>query len=285
MCALLERLFNRPATVYTSERTRTPVVTVYCETCLRITRGPCRDLLAELKRLRADGLALGSGKVIVRPVPWEDWAHSWKRHFHAMEFGPSLLIKPSWSRRVPRRGQAVVVLDPGLSFGTGQHPTTAFCLRQASALRRAGTRQSFLDIGTGSGILAITAAKLGYAPVEAFDHDPAAVKVAQANARQNGVLSKVRMTCRDLSRLSRAGRRFDVVCANLTADVLLREKERILSRLRVAGRLVVAGVLDSQFGRLCSAYAASGLTLVASETKGTWRSGTFARRRTALGKS
>src|SRR5439155_618396 len=84
----------------------------------------------------------------------------------------TLLIKPSWSRRRARRGQAVVILDPGLSFGTGQHPTTVFCLRELARLRKPGERQAFLDIGTGSGILAVAAAKLGYSPVCAseFDH-------------------------------------------------------------------------------------------------------------------
>ena len=139
----------------------------------------------------------------------EDWAESWKRHFKPIEIGDALLVKPSWSKRRPRKNQAVVILDPGLSFGTGQHPTTAFCLREIVRLKLAKERgrlarefktrhhadepsalQSFLDIGTGSGILAIAAAKLGYQPVHAFDFDAEAVRIARANARANRVQAK-----------------------------------------------------------------------------------------------
>ena len=126
-------------------------------------------------------------------VPPEDWAESWKRHFKPIEIGGDLLILPSWSKRKPKTGQAVVVLDPGLSFGTGQHATTSFCLNEIVKLRRSSkaSELSLLDGGTGSGILAIAAAKLGYKPVEAFDFDPVSVRVARANATSNGVNRKV----------------------------------------------------------------------------------------------
>src|ERR1700743_660101 len=92
---------------------------------------------------------------------------------------------PSTTQSRLRKAQAVIILDPGLSFGTGQHPTTFFCLRQLVACRKPGVEQSFLDIGTGSGILAIAAAKLGYRPVEAFDFDPASVRVSLENVKKN----------------------------------------------------------------------------------------------------
>ncbi len=146
----------------------------------------------------------------------EDWAESWKRHFKPIEIRvkarpsaarqsasqpPSLLVKPSWSRRRAAKNQAVVILDPGLSFGTGQHPTTAFCLHEIARCRQPGTAQSFLDIGTGSGILAIAAAKLGYAPVQAFDFDPESVRVAGDNARKNRVTGRLKLTRGDLAKL------------------------------------------------------------------------------------
>ena len=108
-------------------------------------------------------MKIGAGKIEIAKVKREDWAESWKRHFHPIEIGKTLLVKPSWSKKRPAKNQAVVILDPGLSFGTGQHPTTSFCLHQIARGRKNGTpRPSFLDIGTGSGILAIAAAKLGY---------------------------------------------------------------------------------------------------------------------------
>src|SRR5439155_23112501 len=115
--------------------------------------------------------------------------------------GLALLLKPSWSRCRARRGQAVVVLDPGLSFGTGQHPTTRFCLEQIVARRTQDRGQSFLDMGTGSGILAIAAAKLGYHPVAAFDVDAHAVRIARANARKNGVADTLHPRRQDLRQL------------------------------------------------------------------------------------
>ena len=147
----------------------------------------------------------------------------------------------------------MVVLDPGLSFGTGQHPTTAFCLRQLVARRRPGEAQSCLDIGTGSGILAIAAAKLGYAPVDAFDFDPEAVRIARANARRNGVAARIRFSRQDLTKLPRrSARKYSLVCANLISSLLLAERERILARLQPDGVLVVAGILKEEFAQVQS---------------------------------
>jgi ribosomal protein L11 methyltransferase len=205
-----------------------------------------------------------------------DWAESWKRHFKPLEIGDSLLIQPTWSRRKPRAGQQLVLLDPGLSFGTGHHATTRFCLEQLAALRRPAPSQSFLDIGTGTGILAISAVKLGYSPVKAFDFDPDCVRIARENAALNKVAAEVHPTRADLMRLPpRSAGRFDVVCANLMYDLLLAGRGRILARLRPGGTLVLAGILATQFQLVADAYAAAGLRLVASRTEKEWRSGAF----------
>ena len=173
--------------------------------------------------------------------------------------------------------QKVVVLDPGLSFGTGQHPTTEFCLKQLVAERRAGEAQSFLDIGTGSGILAIAAAKLGYHPVRAFDFDRAAVRVARDNARRNHVLNHITVVHADLTRASLDSRaRYDFVCANLTADLLLSARDRILKRLQPRGRLVLAGILRTQFAPVARSYGTAGLKLLSAEASREWKSGLFA---------
>src|SRR5262249_3273167 len=143
----------------------------------------------------------------------EDWAESWKRHFRPVEIGSRLLLKPSWSRRRPRKNQVLLVLDPGLSFGTGQHPTTRFCLEQLVAF--ASRNRSFLDLGTGSGILVIAAKKLGYRRVTAIDSDPDAVRIARANAKRNRLEEKLRLVHQDLTRLPVGWRKHDLVCANL----------------------------------------------------------------------
>jgi len=193
-----------------------------------------------------------------------------------MEIGGALLIKPGWSRRRARPGQRVVRLDPGLSFGTGHHATTCFCLEQLAACRRRGAGQSFLDIGTGTGILAIAAAKLGYSPVEAFDLDPDAIRVSRANARRNRVEDRVRPRRGDLRRLAaRSARRWDVICANLTAELLAGQAEKIRARLQPGGQLIVAGMLRSEFCEIRDKFFSFGLTLAQNEVKEEWHSGRF----------
>lgn len=277
--ALFAEVFGRPPVVCTDAETGVTEAGVYLERRAGLTREKRRQLVTGLRRLREAGGPPGTGCLLVRKLRREDWAESWKRHFKPLEFGRALLVKPSWSRRRPRAGQSVVVLDPGLSFGTGQHPTTRFCLEQLVAFRRVGERQAFLDVGTGSGLLAIAAAKLGYAPVEAFDCDPAAVRVARENARRNGVLSRLRLRGADLTRLPAAGgRRFDLICANLQFDLLLLERHRLMARLRPGGRLVLAGVLRAEFPALRRAFTASGLRVLASRTEQGWTSGVFVNR-------
>ena len=297
----LGKAFDQPASTDTSFVTGSTVVSVYCESPR--SAFPTRRLALHdgLRRIKSFGLEVGTARISVRKIPRQDWAESWKRHFKPLVIGDALLIKPSWSKRRPRKGQALVVLDPGLSFGTGQHPTTEFCLRELvrawerrhpcrrvstrnAPARRQGCRRSqelprsLLDIGTGSGILAIAAAKLGYAPVHAFDFDSQCVRVARANARTNRVQHQIRITQADLTRLPRrAARQFDVICANLLANVLIAERDRILARLRPGGVLVVAGILKREFTEVRLAYEAAGLRLVANRREKEWCSGTFVR--------
>lgn len=222
------------------------------------------------------GLDVGVAKVSIRKLRPQDWSESWKRHFKPMVFGRELLVKPTWSRRKPLPGQVQLLLDPGLSFGTGQHATTRFCLEQIVALRNPGNASSFCDMGTGSGILAIAAAKLGYSPVDCFDFDPDCVRIANENAQLNGVSACVRARQADVTRLpKRPERQFDIVCANLMYDLLLSQRDRILDRTKPGGVLVLAGILESQFELVARAYRKSGLKLIAATTEKEWRSGAF----------
>jgi ribosomal protein L11 methyltransferase len=166
-------------------------------------------------------------------------------------------------------------LDPGLSFGTGQHPTTLFCLQQLARFRRRGAEQSFLDIGCGSGILAIAAAKLGYSPVVALDNDPEAVRASRGNIKRNKVRVVVRRA--DLTRLPLVPRkRYDVICANLICDLLLKEAERIRNLLKPGGKLVTAGILHREFPEIEKKLQLFNLTLVQSKVDKEWKSGQFA---------
>jgi ribosomal protein L11 methyltransferase len=278
VCALLSDVLGPPASSYHDAENGRVTASVYLDDPTAWSPLKRSRLQAGLKRIEDCGLQVGAKRISASTLRREDWAESWKRHFKPISIGSALLVKPSWSKRRPRHGQRVVVLDPGLSFGTGQHPTTRFCLEQLSSDRRAGTEQSFLDMGTGSGILAIAAAKLGYRPVEAFDFDPDAIRIARGNASRNRVSQQVRFRAQDLSRLPlRPGRRYDVICANLISDLLLVEQLRILARLAPGGTLVLAGILRSQFAAIRQAYQSAGLELKGHRMENEWESGAFAR--------
>lgn len=305
--ALLERIFGVSPSIYSNAETRQSIVTVYVRATPANLRKHEGEVRAGLDALREIGLEIGSGEILAAPVKKEDWSESWKKHFKPIVLGSSLVIKPSWSKLKPKKNQAVVILDPGLSFGTGQHATTSFCLRQIVALRRGKTsipahrsgsakllpgfgrhgrkekslagasrHPSLLDIGCGSGILAIAAARLGCAPITAFDFDPVAVQVAQKNCRINRVDKKVIVTRKDLTKLPPNSRlKYDIVCANLMAPLLIAERDRILNRLAPGGTLILAGILATEFEAVRSRYESAGLQLIAEQSEREWQSGAF----------
>ncbi len=274
IATLLQQASRQTATTYVNADTGVIAVTVYLKAAP--SPGLKQQIKTGLQRIKTAGLNPGPARVSLRCLAPRDWAESWKRHFRPLEIGSRLLIKPSWSNRRPRKGQAVLSLDPGLSFGTGQHPTTGFCLRQLAAFRKRGQTQSFLDVGTGSGILALAAACLGYAPVEAWDIDPQCIRAARHNARFNGLEKQVLVHRRDLADV-KPGPKYSLVCANLVADLLLRERDRLARCLAPSGRLVLAGILADEFRTIQDSYRAAGLILRSSRREGDWKSGAFER--------
>jgi ribosomal protein L11 methyltransferase len=279
---LLGPVFNCNASSYFDVEPQTSVVSVFSEV---MPDGIVREeISAGLKRIENCGLKIGAGKIKIAKVRREDWAESWKRHFKPIEIGSALMVKPSWSKRRAKKNQAVVILDPGLSFGTGQHPTTEFCLHQICSVgavrqqssRRLDATKSFLDIGTGSGILAIAAAKLGFKPVCAIDFDLEAVRVARANARVNRVLEEIKIASGDVTGFStKPKEQFDLVCANLISNLLIAERKKIAAQLKPGGVLVLAGILKSEFSEVQKEFESLGLKLISSRSKKEWRSGSF----------
>jgi ribosomal protein L11 methyltransferase len=290
---LLGTIFNCNASSYFDAEPQTSVVSIYSSEKGFLSGQFRKAISAGLIRIEKCGLKIGAGKIKIAKMRREDWVESWKRHFKPIEIGNSLLVKPSWSKRRAKKNQAVVILDPGLSFGTGQHPTTEFCLREivaavgrppqipekmknAALCREAAINKSFLDIGTGSGILAIAAAKLGCKPVRAIDFDPEAVRVARANARVNRVLKEIKIAGGDVTEFSTIPkRRFDLVCANLISNLLIAERRKIAAQLKSGGVLVLAGILKSEFLEVKKAFESLGLKLISSRSKKEWRSGSF----------
>lgn len=273
---LLELERGQTPSSYTDALTRLSTVSVYGEIETQDVAGIKRRLREGLQALADDGIDIVPARIQVKKVPARDWSESWKRHFKPLDLGPRLLVKPTWSRRVPKKTQALVVLDPGLSFGTGQHATTRFCLEQLVALRDPQSAQSMLDVGTGSGILAIAAVKLGYQPVNAFDFDADCVRVANENTELNGVAAVLIVTHDDITQVPKKPKqRYSVVCANLICDLLIAERDRLLARVTPGGSLVLAGILETQFTLVRKTFEAAGWKLVAATTDKEWRSGTF----------
>jgi ribosomal protein L11 methyltransferase len=282
---LLGVIFSQPASSHFNVETQVSVVSVFSPAQTISARDARDEVSAGLKRIKNCGLNIGAGRIKTARVRREDWSESWKRHFKPVAIGRALLIKPSWVRPPPRKDQAVVILDPGLSFGTGQHATTAFCLHQIVAVVRdrrnhrlpgTVTPKSFLDIGTGSGILAIAAAKLGYQPVRALDFDPEAVRVARANARVNQTGQKIKIVRGNVTGLPlRPALKYDLVCANLISNLLIAERRRIVAQMNRGGILVLAGILRSEFEEVQQAYENSGLELLRCKIGKEWRSGSF----------
>jgi ribosomal protein L11 methyltransferase len=271
---LLAALTGKPAAAYFNLETRVSSVSVFGDKTF--PKEIRKEISEGLKRIEDCGLPIGAGKIEIGKIKREDWAESWKKHFKPIKIGDSLLVKPSWSKLKPRKNQQVVVLDPGLSFGTGQHATTSFCLSEIARFGKKESAKSFLDIGTGSGILAIAAAKLDFQPVHAFDFDPESVRVAKANAQVNGVAGKIKIFRGDVTELPvKADKQFDLVCANLISNLLMAEKKKIVARVKRNGILVLAGILASEFSEVQTAFENSGLKLVAAKTEKEWRSGAF----------
>jgi ribosomal protein L11 methyltransferase len=272
---LFTSIFPVGAVSYVDLETNLATIAVYCEEKPRLLAAQRRELAAGLIRIRECGLDVGHPRLSIRKLPRQDWAESWKKHFQPIKVGSSLLIKPSWSRLRDKRGQATIILDPGLSFGTGQHPTTEYCLHELVRRRKPGAWQAFLDIGTGSGILAIASARLGYQPIDALDFDPESIRAARANARRNRVLSRIRFSEQDVMKLPKNGPQYSVICANLISNLLISASERILARLLPKGVVIIAGILQSEFETVKNAYEKAGLRLMRSKARKEWRSGTL----------
>lgn len=274
--ALLEAEFECPASAYHDFKTGRTKVSVYVSAGRMELKASVASIRSRIGELSECGLFAGGVRVEETPVRKEDWSESWKKHFRPYVAGRKVLIRPSWSKRRPRVGQVEVVLDPGLSFGTGQHATTRYCLERLAKLRRPLGRQSFLDLGTGTGILAIAAAKLGYRPIEAIDFDAACVANAGANVRRNRVQGRVDVRQGDVCDLpARPVRRFDLVCANLMHDLLIAQSRRIAVRVAPGGCLVVAGILHAQFPAVRQAMEREGLVFKDEKSESEWTSGSF----------
>jgi ribosomal protein L11 methyltransferase len=200
-----------------------------------------------------------------------NWNHAWRRFFTPQKIGKAFWVTPPWAKppRMPRR--QVITIEPGMAFGTGTHATTRGCLefieQAAHALRSAAFEA--LDVGTGSGILAIALAKLGAEKVWAVDIDPVAVKTARKNIRCNGVQSKVRL---DGARLSQIPKSFALVVANLTAEVIFDLGVALETKVAPGGFLILSGILTPKADAIVRRLKLAGFRLVKRKYEKEWAS-------------
>jgi ribosomal protein L11 methyltransferase len=234
---------------------------------------PVDDTLeGRLDSLRSllDGIAPeiqpSSPEIVLTFVEEEDWAEAWKAHFHPIPIGERLVVAPSWSEYAPAEGQVVVWLDPGMAFGTGSHPTTQLCLEALEGSVRRG--MAVLDWGTGSGILAIAAAKLGAARVIAGDVDPLAVQIARENARINEAEEKIDYLVGETP--SFEGWSPDLIVCNILAGVILDLSEPLSSLLRPGGRLIASGIIDSRGAEVAAGLERAGFRIDEIRSSGEW---------------
>jgi ribosomal protein L11 methyltransferase len=196
----------------------------------------------------------------------QDWTAGWKARIPVLHLGEHVVIKPSWRTYTPHGDEVVLKMDPGLAFGTGLHPTTQLCVEALEDLLRPGMR--VLDLGTGTGVLALVAAKLGAAEVLAVDHDVNAVAVTRRNIRANHATHKVRPMHGTLTDISGT---YDLVLANLLAPIIIEMAETgLASRMRRGGVLVTSGILAEQVPEVTQALNACGLRVTDRRQRDTW---------------
>lgn len=206
------------------------------------------DLMKKLEELKQElsylQVMLGNvrAEVNVTEVQEEDWANSWKAYFKPEKIGKRAVIKPSWENYEPKAGDLVIELDPGMAFGTGNHATTALCIKLLEDYVKPG--MDVFDVGTGSGILSILAALLGARSVQALDYDTVAVEAAVGNVERNGLKDIISVNRSDL--LDKAQGQADVIVANIVADIIKRLIPDVPARLKEKGVFIASGIIDER---------------------------------------
>ena len=198
----------------------------------------------------------------------EDWEHAWKKHFHVLHVGKDLVIVPTWRDYAPSETDVVIELDPGMAFGTGHHPTTRMCLELLETFARPGVK--VLDVGCGSGILSIAAAKLGAEAVVGLEIDSVAAQAAVSNIGTNGVAATVRIMQGTLEGPELLAGGYDLALANISAKVLSELAEQLVSALRPGGRIIASGVLKERRQAVEQRLRDAGAAVERTVTDGDW---------------
>ncbi|HRK21132.1 MAG TPA: 50S ribosomal protein L11 methyltransferase [Fimbriimonadaceae bacterium] len=216
---------------------------------------------------------LGAANVRIGEVPDQDWSEVWKAHFKPHRIGAHFVVVPSWESFEPGADDIILLLDPGQAFGTGEHPTTRLCLRLMEPIGVEG--KTVLDLGCGSGILAIAAAKLGAASVTATDIEPLAVEIARENALRNE--TDIELFGGNGFGDWAAGRTWDLVLSNIISATLFRLADKASQYVAPGGTWIISGVLEQNFADVRSAIESAGFTFVQAQSEDDWVGAEFRR--------
>ena len=219
------------------------------------------------------GVVLGTPDVF--QIEEKEWSEVWKRFFPVQHISDKVVIKPTWLEYNPKPGQTVIELDPGMSFGTGRHATTRFCIRMLERLQSELPDADILDAGCGSGILSIAAYLLGYRKLTAFDLDPMCLVTTRENMELNGMSeNSLVLSESGLSDFS-TDRIFEIVIANIMAHILVDNRENLYSFVKPGGYLILAGILTEEYCEVRNRFIELGLKEIYSDTEDEWTGGLF----------
>lgn len=195
-----------------------------------------------------------------------DWAENWKKYFKPVEIGNRLVVCPTWESYNNKEGRTVLSIDPGAAFGTGTHDTTKLCLTALDSMITGG--ETLLDIGCGSGILAISSVILGTSSAVGVDIDAMAVRVATENADINHVADKTNFICGDLT--EKISGKYDIICANIVADVIIALCNNVTDYMAEDGVFICSGIVDIRENDVLDAITRCGLKVIERHTSGGW---------------
>lgn len=233
--------------------------------------GKLQTFRQEVKALEGRGVSIAPGIITTSELADEDWSDTWKQYFHTEKPGDRIVIKPSWEQYEPQADEIVVELDPGAAFGTGTHATTSMCICELEKLVQPGMK--VFDVGTGSGILSIIAAKLGAKDIQAVDYDDSVLKIVQENLEENHVENVISVAQSDL--MQNVHGKANLVIANIVADIIIRLFDQLDEHLEEDGTLLTSGIIEDRIDDVINAATAHGYGVVKRmENKG-WACITF----------
>jgi ribosomal protein L11 methyltransferase len=225
--------------------------------------------LAEVRERMARYCTAG-GTASVRTAPFrdEDWENNWKQYFKPFLIGDHIVVKPRWETYENTDNRIILEIDPGCAFGTGTHETTKMCIEAIDECAGRYPHGNVLDIGTGSGILSIAAAQLGYGDIYAIDIDPDAVKVARENIELSHLSAQIRVETGDLTKT--VSGQYDLILANIMADAIIALSVSAASFLKEGGAFICSGIICEKEIEVCEALAKAGLSVQKRKQDGDW---------------